>query len=336
MGQVLYAGGEMDSVEIVAGSPVEIVASYDSTYSRGSISGNYTSIHRERCYDSNSIATTVAAGQTCFSHGLRSFAGTASFFDAVRTIEDASGHPWITLRPPSAGALACYVNTGTGASPVWSTLGTGTKAWNNNQTYADDIRVYIDPAGLAHEVEWIVDQTRVSIGTFANAGFTNIASVTKCGPNNAGGFWSQGIITEGLSTVGAHVFTSDLSGAGNYSQWTGTNPDAVNEVILDDTTSWQTSTAGNKSTGATKNFTTPAGYVLPSIFVWTRVKQSGSSPQNANIVIRTGGTDYPLALASPGVGFSNFPLRMDVNPATGTVWTDTAWNAAERGIEAVA
>lgn len=331
MGQVIYAGGELDSVEIVSGTPVES-ATYNAPYARATIyCGTPAEVIRLGFYDDGGAAMTVDDGQTLFVHYNRQMnTAIASPGLPLCTIRDSSGDPWVQLRNAAVGALGIFGNTGTGGSPTWTQIGSNIAFVADN--YTDDIRVAIDSTG-SHEVEWITNNTTVALGSFTNAGFTDAASADLAGMNLGLGIsYSEELCTEGLSTVGAHVYTSILSGAGTTSDWSGAYTDA-NETPMSDSTSLSTALANQTSTFACGDITTPVNYFLPCVFVWTRGKNSGAPPENIHTVFRISGVDYAsAALANTGVSYTNQPTRYDEAP-DGNAWTDAIFNAAERGVK---
>lgn len=336
MGQVIYAGGELDSVQVISGTPTESTA-LPGSYARGVITCHIGDCIRCSFYDDGGAALTVGVGETLFVHYFRGMVGAITAVnDYLTIIRDSAGFPWVCIlkKQFGQGAIGIFGNTGTGASPTWTEIGSGT-IYAPNIQYTDDIRVAIGADGV-HEVEWAIDQTRVVLGNFTNVLFTNARSFDLLGLNNSNIVYRELLATEGLSTVGAHVATSALSGAGNQNTWgSGTYTD-INEIPLNDTTAMSTTNAGDVATFACTDITTPVNYELPCVFVWTRGKNSGATPENIQTVFRISGTDYASAsLASTGVSYTNQPTRYDEAPS-GVPWTDVIFNAAERGVKSVA
>lgn len=334
-GEILFAGGELDSYEIVSGAPGYNAGFSISPYSRGSVQcSTEGDIIRARCWDASSAATTVPDGATAFVHYVRTRAGTFNaYFHPLCLIRDSAGDPWLGVFPIpfTNGYVGLYYNSGTGPSPAWTQLGTN-QPYNNVQAYTDDIRIALNSAGTT-QIEWAIDQNQVFIGSVTRASWTNVAMVDWSSYEfGTATYYSQPLITKDISTIGGHVYASGLSGAGTNGDWSGAYGD-IDEPGLSDTTNLQTANVGDVSTFATSNVTTPAGYICPSVFVWTRAKDSGLSPANLDVVIRQGGSDFNYPVASPSVSYSNIPLRMDTDTGGVDPWTDTTWNAAERGVE---
>lgn len=340
MGAVVYAGGEADSVQVVSGTPLEVAGVGAATYTRCAIRCRVGDVIRCNFYDVGAgVSTTVDAGQTLFVHYQRNMTGAFTTSSHLMTvIRDSAGFPWVAIQNSggSGNVLTLMGNTGSGGSPTWTAIGSGTSTFVNSGVYVDDILVQID-AGGTHTVEWAINQTRVTVGTFTNVDFTEAASFDLTGfPFAADIYFSQMMATEGLSTIGGHVYTSALSGAGNQNAWgTGTYTD-INEVVLNDSSVMSTTGTGDVATFACTDITTPVNYTLPCVFVWTRGKNSGATPLNIETVFRISGTDYASAdLPATGVAFGNQPVRYDQAPS-GVDWSDAIFNAAERGVKSAA
>jgi hypothetical protein len=335
VGQVVFAGGELESIQVISGTPTEQAAGGISP-SRGIIVMTGAAVARCNFVDNGGAATTVTTGQTLFVHFMFSPRVAGGTTQDVMLIRDSSGYPWVKILSIGfgSGQLVIYGNTGSGASPSWTALHTDT--FNATQNYTYDVRVFIAANGI-HEVEWSIDQTRVVLDTFTNAAFTNAASFDISGIGGAYQvYYQQLLATQGLSTIGAQVATSTLSGAGNQNTWgTGTYT-AINEIPLNDATVMSTTNAGDVATFACTDITTPSNYFIPCVFVWTRGKNSGTTPANIQTVFRISGADYASAsLANTGVSYTNQPTRYDQAPS-GVPWTDVIFNAAERGVKSVA
>ncbi len=334
-GEVMFAGGEADSIVVVSGTVTEVNGGgYDATYSRCSLQvPNTGTVMRATCYDSNSDPASISAPDTAFIHNRRTIAGSGIGTGDVTVACDTAGHGWVKIASTS-GTLRVYGNTGTGASPSWTELG-NTGGFIANNAYTDDLRIQIGLDGV-HTVEFSIDQNQMVLATFTNTDFTEIRSVTYSATTSFVLYFSQLLITKNQSTIGAHVYTSVLDGNGFYTDWTGAYTD-INETPLNDSNSIQTAVSDQVWTGTTGDVSLPAGYIIPTVFVWSRSKYSGSAPTNIQCALYINSTLYPSAnLAGIGVSYVNLPKRWDLNPNGDIAWTAGAWNATQRGVKSIA
>lgn len=336
---VVFSGGRLESVQIVSGSPADNTtgASFDSAYCDASLQLSNGTNDEVACpfVDAAMAPTTVPDNATCWFHcdayHLSGFANAQG--DGI-IFYDSSGFPWVKLRGDNGTpTVYLYGNTGTGLVPVWTQIGANVPFTFARTTF--DISVAIDSGG-SHGVTLYVNGTAsVATGTFSNSSFTNIAAV-HLRAFDTGGSWgySQLMATNGLSTVGGHVFSSRATGAGANAGWTGTYTD-VNEANDNDTTFNEAAAAGLRQSYAMGDVTVPAGYYIASVFHWLRAKNDGTAPENIKSVCRRGGTDYVGASNMPGIGagFAAVGARYDVDPSTSAAWTQAGYNAAEMGFE---
>lgn len=335
MPSILYLGGRLDSVDIIAGAPVEITtaAHINSTYTAAAIRLYNTTTIECKLRDSSNTPTDLTTGQTGYFHydiGGESTGQWGSSTTSHAALVDSSGNPWLALRPVSTTALGIYYNSGTGGSPTWTQIGSSTVAWSsiNNSRATFDIKITL---GSPHSVEWSLNGTLVQSGTFTQASLTAIRALRLTG----GGFYnaiSQIMATEGRSTINGFVPTKRATGAGGNSGWTGAYTN-VNEAVNSDGTVDSTTTAGVRQTYAIADVTVPAGYAIQSVWQWLRAKNDGAAPSNIKSVVRQSTTNYDYATNMPGIGtsFGSLPARYDTDPASAAAWTQTTFNSAEFG-----
>lgn len=125
-----------------------------------------------------------------------------------------------------------------------------------------------------------------------------------------------------------------VTGAGAQSGWSGAYTD-VDNALVDDATFIASGTAGQKSSFIAEDL--PAGSLTVSeVSVVARVRRGGTGPQNANALLRVGGTDYTQSLGTVGESFAKERVVWTLNPATSGAWDAAAVNALEIGVESVA
>jgi hypothetical protein len=332
----------MDSVRAV-GVLEELTSTShrDTSYADASLhcSGSAVGILIDLYTDTAGVlsATTVVTGETLWVHFEFYNLATVSYTSGEHwIIYDSSGYPWFRVSPTATSTLLQFeYNSGTGPSPVWTTVGS-TWGWAGQTRYTVDLKLTL---GSPHSFEFSVAGSLITSGTFTQASFTNAALVKLVGMYSnlgSGTAYSQILCTRDISTIGAKVKYCRATGAGTNTGWTGAYTD-VNEQINSDASAESADTAGLKTTHAMTDVTVGTGSEIKSVFHWMRAKNDGTSPNNIKSVIRSGGTDYATGNLS-GIGTSYGPVgaRYDEDPDTGSNWTESGWNAAEAGFEAAA
>lgn len=330
---LLFAGGRVESFNVLSGSPSDYTANsarWDPTYSDAALAFN-GGVVSHLFYDGNMTPTTVANGHTLYWHAyLATHAFNGSNF---WTLYDSDGNPWLRIRvQQDTSNMFLEANTGTVVSPVWTQLGaTLTPIFGN---HAFDFVVTVGAAGVHEASVYLDNNATATLGTWTQALFTDAAEVRLTSAGTASfPFVSQVMATMDFSTITGHVYTCRATGAGTYSEWVGTYTD-VNEAGDNDTTNNYVSTTGAKQSYPMGNVTVPNGYNIPGVFYWLRGKNDGSSPpSNIRKLAVSGGTEFDGAANLPGisVGYSSLGSRYDVDPNTTAPWTETTWNAVELG-----
>lgn len=342
-GLVVFQGGRIECVTNLVGVPsmVTTAGTYDTTYSDAALQVTPTQNFDTPFRDMSFNAVSIPAGNICYTHytAITTGGGSSGGRFAYQTWKDSSGFPWVRLLGPDiSNNFQLQYNSGTGASPVWTNLGAATTSLVALNKW--DISIYIDPAGTAHSVALYYNSSQQSGvgGTFSQASFTNLANCTWGGGYGSGltANYSQIIITQNISTIGAILATSRATGAGHYAQWTGAYTD-VNEPVNNDSTVNQSSTVGNNQSYAMGDVTVPTGYFISEIWYWLRGNEAGGSPANIKPLLRTGTSDYVGGnMSNIGVGFNALGARYAQDPNTSAAWTASGWNAYEAGYQAAA
>lgn len=330
MAEILFAGGGLDSVT-TTGTASEYTGGgrSDPSYTNNAlaifnITGNFVATG----IDATGTPKSVTTGKTFFGH-------CEAYHDGVQTVMnilsacDAAGNEWVGVRCKSSGVYGLFYNSNTSGSPTWVQIGSDFTFGGSLQTF--DLRVFIDAAGTAHQAEFLLGNASKASGTFSNANLTALQKLKGTGSNIGGAttYYSQILITEGISTVGAKVDYNGATGAGTTSGWSGAYTD-INEASLNDGTVISAASAALKSTFAYGDVTVPAGYTIKSVFLFTRGKNDGSG--DIKPVCRSGGTDFSGSnLVGIGVGYNPLGYRYDTDPNTSAAWTQTNFNAAEFG-----
>lgn len=324
---VLFAGGRLDSLQVISGTATEVTTggTFDSAYCDAStnLNGN-TAIVQALFRDAANAPVSVTSGESVWAHF--DFANASYGTGTMSWLVDSSLNPWVAIRGAGTNLFGLYYNSGTGASPVWTLIGS-TFTITSLQTM--DLRVSL---GAPHTAELYMGSTLMASGTFTQAALTELRALRIIGPSGTNARFSQILITKDRSTIGAKVRYSRPNGAGGNSQWTGALSN-VNEAINNDATLDSTTVAGNRQTYAMGDVTVPANYAIVSVFHFIRGKNDGAAPGNIKSVVRQGSTNYDYADNVPGIstGYGPLPARYDNDPATGLPWTQSGFNSAEFG-----
>jgi len=339
MAKVLYTGGRLCSVRVITPGANEVTYSWwNHAYADVALAMNgVTAID---CYDPASapllVAYEVPAGHSFYFHGTFSYSDGMRGNNDFLYVVDAAGHPWLKVGtdPGSNTLVALWYNSGSGGSPAWTQLGVSVPFPGYGSGYAAmDIKLDID-AGGNHTVLFALNNV-ANIGPigFTAAGLTNAAGVQFFNSNiySAPICWSELLMTEDWSTVGAHVATTRPTGAGSDTGWTGVYTD-VNEQVTNDTTVNQAFTAGLNQTYPQTDITVPDGYLIAGWWNWLRCKNDGTAPENIQSICRPASTDHVSAdLGAVAVTFASNGAQYPQNPDTSAAWTQSDVNAGQLG-----
>jgi hypothetical protein len=278
---------------------------------------------------------SVVTGETLWVHVYVSSVEAATTTGVFPLIElrNSSNHPWFRIVSIIAGSLQAQYNSGTGASPVWTSIGSSIPAVGGEKV-PYDLSITL---GSPHIFNIYKGSSLVSSGSFTQVSLTSIDRVrfgsthSSTGASIGTGI-SQVLCTEGISTVGAIVPTVKATGAGANTGWSGAYTD-VNEVGINDATTQAAASAGLISTHVMGDITVPPGFEIRSVFNWVRAKNDGVAPNNLKSVLRQEGVNYASGNVSEiNLGYNPVGARYDTAP-DGSNWTQTNFNTIEAGYE---
>ena len=332
MGQVLFAGGRLDSVSVTGGAPAEVSTAgrFDATYADAAVDCVAAAGQIQATFvDASNNPVDVTTGQTLYAHFEMYCKAVGPFSTSTNhaCLVDSSGNTWLALRHAgSSGLLGLFYNSGTAGAPVWTQIGSGTFSANTS-LFVFDLKLTL---GSPHSVEWSVGNSVVQSGTFTQASLTTLRGL-RLGLS-ASLVFSQILCTEGKSTIGAKVKYRRATGAGGNSGWSGAATN-VNEAVNSDATVDTATSAGLRQTYPMTAVTVPANYAIASIFHFLRAKNDGAAPQNIKSSVRVSTTNYDYGSNMPGIGTSFGPCvaRYDTDPSTSAPWSQSGANAAEFG-----
>lgn len=323
MAKNLFTGGRLESIKVLSGVVSDNTPGgwYNTTYSDNALDVG-GGVAQVPFYDPASapllVPYSVPSGHSLYFHLTGFWQNNPNNFYVQ--LNDSSGNPWVRCY----GSGQMMYNSGTGASPVWTNLGTSAGQIAFSTAIPIDIKIDIAAGGTHTATLFYANVQVMAPTTFTASGMTNLSSAILTGSNL---IFSEIMATEDLSTIGGHVFTKRAAGAGTHTDWAGTYTD-INEQVTNDNTINQATTAGLVQTYPMANVALPNGYAISSVFNWVRAKNNGNAPVNIKSVVRRGGTDYTSGnLSSVGVGFGGAGARYDVDPSTSAAWTQAGWNA---------
>lgn len=323
----LFAGGAPSTVRVVGGVSVQTSTIYfDSTYADHAIQAFDTpnKIYAD-FVDASGSSDFAASGETVW------FRASIYFFSwgqvgTMMQFVNGSDQPWLAVRSTSTqGTYGFYYNSGTGASPVWTLIGSTFSLANGLHVFDMNLTI-----GSPHSAALYVDGTERATGSFTQASLTEIHAGMLAPYYDNNFFFSEILASVGYPTVGSHVFYGKPNGAGSNSAWTGAYT-AIDETAADDGDSIVSTTTGQRSTFAYDNLPTLSpGFAIGDVFMWTRAKADGTAPTNVKPVKRTGGVDsVGSQFSGMGAGWGEFLTRY-------SGMSESDYNAAEFGVESAA
>lgn len=335
--EILFAGGGLETASLWSNAYASTDTGYYDTArsDHGVILDTSGGFFVE--YDFRSGATmapgSVVTGETLFVHAfVCSEEGAINGSLPFLLLKDTSDEQWFRLTS-SSGQLQPQYNSGSGASPTWTDVGSSI-AVAGSQKIPYDVEITL---GSPHSFTVYKENIAVSSGTFTQADLTDLSRVRFANAHgstgaNIGTGISQVMVTRGISTVGAYVQQVKATADGANTGWTGAYTD-VNETLLNDATVQAAGSAGLKETHVMADISVAVGFEIKGVFHWMRAKNDGSAPLNLKSVLRESGTDYSSSdLSLIDLGYYPIGARYDASPL-GPNWTAANFNSLEIGFE---
>jgi len=193
-----------------------------------------------------------------------------------------------------------------------------------------DIRLSTGSSGI---VELYADKQIIfsASGNFTFTGMNTImlAPTGSDASENTNTVYSQVVVAD-EPTIGFQLATLAITGAGDSSQWVGSF-EQINEVVTNDNTFINTSTAGQINTFQIEDLNSQYSNIKAVIIsALGRFAQVG--PKNLDAVIRLSGTNYLTPMTPLGSGFTASQAVLHANPATFNPWNISEVNNAQMGI----
>lgn len=265
--------------------------------------------------DDGAVATAVA-GETL---SVRADVHTSvSNITQVWRLDGPTG-PLIRANLSFDNNLTIQHNTGSLASPSWTTIGTVAEYWANNARRTLNIILTIG-VGNNHTIEVLRDGGQIFLANFTNANITNdgvqFLGFRASGSGGSQFGVSQVFVATDRDLLGSHVYSLHADGAGSNSGMTGAFTD-VNKVIESTTSIVSSDTAGQRTTFSIEDLPAlPANTQIGGFSRHTFQARADGSPGNIRSVIRQGGVDTVSGdIAGVSSGFQTFHIGYDLSVA---------------------
>lgn len=321
----LYAGGDLGTVRIIAGAPVlnTNAGNRNATYCDCSIGMRSGMAFATDFKDAAGVADPAVLGETLWFRTAHVAFAWGSSTNPIELVNSAD-QPWLALRALGGSSAGLFYNSGTGASPVWTQIGSNFTFTLSSTLHYVDFKVTL---GSPHVVELHLDNALVASGSFTQASLSSLYAAVFRSTVTEYNF-SEMMAAVGICTINGHVFTGKPNGAGASSGMSGAST-TIDDVGVDDTDFVSSGTVGQRSTFAYSNLPSlGAGMMLGDLFMYTRAKNDGVSPLNLKPVRRTAaGVDgVGSAFAGMGAGFTEKHTRY-------TGITATEYDGSQFGME---
>ena len=161
-----------------------------------------------------------------------------------------------------------------------------------------------------------IDQIRLLNTSIENSSLYNV-------------YFSETIVAD-VSTIGWHLKTLAPNGDGNSTTWTGTVDD-IDTISFNDDTFISSGTAEEVELFTIDDL--GPIFIVEAVVVSARSKIAATGPQNLQMAIRTGGSNFFSSNVVVGTGFAGGQAVFDTNPDTGLPWTNAEVDALEIGVK---
>lgn len=180
------------------------------------------------------------------------------------------------------------------------------------------VRVYTNGTLVIDYSGDVTTDSATTLSGFVCGKFHCQATAATAGPCH----WSE-IMAATVDTRSFSLVTLPCADAGNTTSWTdGTLASKINEVTVNDATIISTDTANavNQFTIGSDNLAGNPGIVAVSVVA--RAQKGATGPANAQLMVRTYGTDYVSSTKALQTSLQPTIHFWETNPNTGLAWTD--------------
>ncbi len=329
---ILWGGTEQEAFDALPGNLGVQTGStdYDNQFSRLGLD----IIGEQRC---NKVAFGDLASIWWHSrNGQSNTGGTAT--RAFVTVYNSSG----------VGVLRCTMNGSSGGNGLARLQYWNGSAWTNIGGSTFNVPIGIN--GTTLDMECTVDGTSGRFAFYVNGvqmveltGDTDFFSgsaadyvtMQSWGSTNPR-YWSESIIAD-VSTLGMRLATIVPNANGTHTTWTGTFADVDETTVTDSDFIAGAANTDRESFGMTNLSSAAAALTPVAVINSARARIGATGPQNLQLSVRTGGTDYDSP-SVPGLTTSftsGYQYVWDDNPNTMAAWTASEIDGLEIGDEAL-
>jgi len=326
---VVFVGGEITSFNPNETGSGEQTQRYDGNWAR-------CSLCTIGAPGAPTMTSPVFASVTnCWLHlDFATSPGSASILVDHMFLYDSAGVARVKIQANSTAAyLRLMYNTGAG----WVQVG-GNYGINHLNRQTLDLQVLCNTASgrirLYNSGTLVLDS-----GTINLSAIPNIAQLQFCGspslsPNTDTSVFASQVIVADEATIGWKLATFVPTGNGANTAWTGAFGD-VDEVAYNDGDFISTAVANDIET---YTLTGPSLGASPvkAVAVTARVRNNVTGPQNLQLALRSGGTNYFSGTKSLTTGFTPEQHIWETDPATGVAWLAANVPGIEAGVKAIA
>lgn len=315
--EIIYKGGELDSVRVISGAAVATTSYRDSEYSAMSIVLSGSVLAGDFRSPSDGSLTNVTGGDVLWSSF---YVGLGSAVSGTWwTVFDAGGRAAFRLNVQSSTTLQLQHNTSATTSPSWIDLSSFSGAGGLYLAF----RI---KTGADKEFGFYVNGVLISEGDFSNSYIGALSNFRIGSLNSPNAAISQIQFSRNIPLVHARLYTRKATAAGTYQQMTGAYTNIV-KTSLNDATGLVSDTVGQITTNQYQDVIVPAGMEMhPDVWIWNRVRNDGGEPSSmkqaciVNSVMQKS-DDLPV-----DIGFQCLPhVLRSMTPAL--------WNSCEVGQE---
>lgn len=325
---IFWAGTEGESVDVATLSGTIFTSTtstnYDTDYSRAAL--NIAGASR---------ANKVGAGDVPegWFHTRWGAAATGGIANGRSIIEfrNSAGVGVLRLWSITAGYQLQYWNGST-----WTTIGSTMAITTvNGRTW--DIKCLIDNTvgHFAAYVDGVLQHELTGDTDLFSGSAVDHIILQSWGATNER-FQSEMIFAD-ASTLGFRLATLVPNGNGANTAWTGTFAD-VDEADANDADFLSSATASQVETMTMTNLSANAAMLTPiAVINSARARNAASGPQNLQLAVRSGGTDYfGSNVSGLNTSFtSGFQEIWHNNPNTASAWTPTDIDGMEIGDKSI-
>jgi hypothetical protein len=250
-------------------------------------------------------------------------------------LEDASRIPRLRIRNTVTNLNGPYVVEKVNAAGTATSLGTLTSTPSNAPSTPDKLDLFCNYA-VAGQFSLYINGTLAFnyVGDVTTDGITSLSYVRLSQavvPNSSnssptGGEVYSEVIVATSDTRAMSLVTQAPNGAGNSSTWTGSYTQ-VNGNLASNSNPIYTTTAGQLEE-FTVNSLPSGAFSVVSLVVKAEAATILTGPQNLQLAVRTGGSDFLSNTLSVGQPWSAIAFNWDVNPNTSAAWTKSDLNAS--------